>query len=108
MNPHNTTWCHLNSGYLRPNVKNIHPKYAIVTVNNVTFLFVFSVLHLKEHKSHEFAYMVETLNNHKEIILEDLQELEKSICHEYHEIASDLSIQKAELNENSQKLTTKN
>lgn len=62
----------------------------------------------KEHKSHEFAYMVETLNNHKEIILEDLQELEKSICHEYPEIASDLSIQKAELNENSQKLTTKN
>lgn len=52
--------------------------------------------------------MVETLNNHKEIILEDLQELEKSICHEYHEIASDFSIQKAELNENSQKLTTKN
>lgn len=52
--------------------------------------------------------MVETLNNHKEIILEDLQELEKSICHEYHEIASDLSIKKAEWNENSQKLTTKN
>lgn len=50
--------------------------------------------------------MVEILNNHKKIILKDLQELEQSICHKYHEIASDLSIQKAELNENSQKLTT--
>ncbi|XP_065929718.1 E3 ubiquitin-protein ligase TRIM71-like [Magallana gigas] len=59
----------------------------------------------KEHIGHEFIDMVETLENQKEIILKDLQELEKSIYPKYQEIASIIPVQKADLNENSKKLT---
>eukprot|EP00105_Crassostrea_gigas_P046726 XP_019930874.1 PREDICTED: E3 ubiquitin-protein ligase TRIM71-like [Crassostrea gigas] len=59
----------------------------------------------KEHIGHEFIDMVETLENQKEIILNDLQELEKSIYPKYQEIASIIPVQKADLNENSKKLT---
>ncbi|XP_065929382.1 tripartite motif-containing protein 2-like [Magallana gigas] len=59
----------------------------------------------KEHKGHEFIDVVETLENQKEIILRDLQELEKSIYPKYQEIASIIPLQKADLNENSKKLT---
>ncbi|XP_052683524.1 uncharacterized protein LOC128163883 [Crassostrea angulata] len=58
----------------------------------------------KEHIGHEFADMVET-ENQKEIILNDLKELEKSIYPKYQEIASNIPVQKADLNENSKKLT---
>ncbi|XP_052684080.1 E3 ubiquitin-protein ligase TRIM71-like [Crassostrea angulata] len=59
----------------------------------------------KEHIGHEFIDIVETLENQKEIILNDLQELEKSIDPKYQEIASIIPVQKADLNENSKKLT---
>nr|XP_034310786.1 uncharacterized protein LOC117684101 [Crassostrea gigas] len=59
----------------------------------------------KEHKGHEFIDMVETLENQKEILLRDLQELEKSIYPKYQEMASIIPVQKADLNENSKKLT---
>ncbi|XP_065929392.1 E3 ubiquitin-protein ligase TRIM71-like [Magallana gigas] len=59
----------------------------------------------KEHKGHEFIDVVETLENQKEIILRDLQELEKSIYPQYQEIASIIPVQKTGLNENSKKLT---
>ncbi|XP_052683463.1 tripartite motif-containing protein 2-like [Crassostrea angulata] len=59
----------------------------------------------KEHKGHEFIDVVETLENQKEIILRDLQELEKSVYPKYQEIASIIRVQKADLNENSKKLT---
>ncbi|XP_052682813.1 tripartite motif-containing protein 45-like [Crassostrea angulata] len=59
----------------------------------------------KEHKGHEFIEIVETLENQKEIILRDLQELEKSIYPKYQEIASIIPVMKADLNENSKKLT---
>ncbi|XP_065929936.1 E3 ubiquitin-protein ligase TRIM71-like [Magallana gigas] len=59
----------------------------------------------KEHIGHEFIDMVETLENQKKIILNDLQELEKSIDPKYQEIASIIPVQKADLNENSKKLT---
>ncbi|XP_052682824.1 uncharacterized protein LOC128163305 [Crassostrea angulata] len=59
----------------------------------------------KEHKGHEFIDVVETLENQKEIILRDLQELEKSIYPKYEEIASIIPVMKADLNENSKKLT---
>nr|XP_034310785.1 tripartite motif-containing protein 3-like [Crassostrea gigas] len=58
----------------------------------------------KEHKGHEFIDVVETLENQKEIILRDLQELEKSIYPKYEEIASIIPVRKADLNENSKKL----
>eukprot|EP00105_Crassostrea_gigas_P046732 XP_019930880.1 PREDICTED: uncharacterized protein LOC109621221 isoform X2 [Crassostrea gigas] len=59
----------------------------------------------KEHKGHEFIDMVETLENQKEILLRHLQELEKSIYPKYQEIASIIPVMKADLNENSKKLT---
>nr|XP_034310783.1 E3 ubiquitin-protein ligase TRIM71 isoform X2 [Crassostrea gigas]XP_034310784.1 E3 ubiquitin-protein ligase TRIM71 isoform X2 [Crassostrea gigas] len=59
----------------------------------------------KEHIGHEFIEIVETLENQKEIILNDLQELEKSVYPKYQEIASIIPLQKADLNENSKKLT---
>ncbi|XP_065929918.1 E3 ubiquitin-protein ligase TRIM71-like [Magallana gigas] len=59
----------------------------------------------KEHIGHEFIEIVETLENQKEIILNDLQELEKSIYPQYEEIVSIIPIQKAGLNENSKQLT---
>ncbi|XP_052683031.1 E3 ubiquitin-protein ligase TRIM71-like [Crassostrea angulata] len=59
----------------------------------------------EEHKGHEFIDVVETLENQKEIILRDLQELEKSISPKYQEIASIILVMKADLNENSKKLT---
>ncbi|XP_052682729.1 uncharacterized protein LOC128163225 [Crassostrea angulata] len=60
----------------------------------------------KEHKGHGFVDVVQTIINHKEMILKDLQELEKSICPKYQEIASDIADQKTDLNKNSKKLTT--
>ncbi|XP_052681935.1 E3 ubiquitin-protein ligase TRIM71-like [Crassostrea angulata] len=59
----------------------------------------------KEHKGHEFIDVVETLENQKGIILNDLQELEKSIYSKYEKIASIIPVMKADLNENSKKLT---
>ncbi|XP_052683525.1 E3 ubiquitin-protein ligase TRIM71-like [Crassostrea angulata] len=59
----------------------------------------------KEHKGHEFIDMVATLENQKEIILRDVQELEKLISPKYQEIAAIIPLQKADLNENSKKLT---
>nr|XP_034310782.1 uncharacterized protein LOC109621220 [Crassostrea gigas] len=58
----------------------------------------------KEHIGHEFIEIVETLENQKEIILNDLQELEKTVYPKYQEIASILPVMKADLNENSKKL----
>lgn len=57
-----------------------------------------------EHKGHDFFDMPETLENQKEIILKDLQDLEKFIYPKYHEIAAIIQGQKADLNENFQKL----
>lgn len=60
----------------------------------------------KEHNGHEFVDMVEKLNNHKEIILRDLHELENSIHPKYQEMVSIIINQKSDQKENSQKLTT--
>ncbi|XP_065930063.1 E3 ubiquitin-protein ligase TRIM71-like [Magallana gigas] len=59
----------------------------------------------KEHKGHDFNDIVETLENQRGILLRDLQELEKSIYPKYQGIASIIQVQRADLNENSQKLT---
>nr|XP_034309857.1 uncharacterized protein LOC117683879 [Crassostrea gigas] len=59
----------------------------------------------KEHKSHEFFDLFESLKSYKQVMLKDLQELEKTIYPKYQEIASIIPIQIADLNENSKKLT---
>ncbi|XP_052676235.1 uncharacterized protein LOC128157679 [Crassostrea angulata] len=60
----------------------------------------------EEHHGHKFIDITKTMDNKKEIIQKDLQELEKSIYPKYQEIASIIPVQKSALNENSQKLTT--
>nr|XP_019926473.2 E3 ubiquitin-protein ligase TRIM71-like [Crassostrea gigas] len=59
-----------------------------------------------EHRGHEIVEIVERLESLKEIILKDLQELEKSIYPKYQEIASIIPVRKADLTENSKKMTT--
>ncbi|XP_065939120.1 E3 ubiquitin-protein ligase TRIM71-like [Magallana gigas] len=60
----------------------------------------------EEHSGHQFIEINKTMDNKKEIIQKDLQQLEKSIYLKYQEIASIIPVQKSALNENSQKLTT--
>ncbi|XP_052678552.1 uncharacterized protein LOC128159475 [Crassostrea angulata] len=60
----------------------------------------------EEHHGHKFIDITKTMDNKKENIQKDLQELEKSIYLKYREIASIIPVQKSALNENSQKLTT--
>ncbi|XP_052678381.1 E3 ubiquitin-protein ligase TRIM71-like [Crassostrea angulata] len=60
----------------------------------------------EEHSGHKFIEITKNIENKKEIIQKDLQELEKSIYPKYQEIAFIIPVQKSALNENSQKLTT--
>ncbi|XP_052715337.1 E3 ubiquitin-protein ligase TRIM71-like [Crassostrea angulata] len=60
----------------------------------------------EEHHGHKFIDITKTMDNKKETIQKDLQELEKSIYLKYQEIASIIPVQKSALNENSQELTT--
>ncbi|XP_034304767.2 tripartite motif-containing protein 2-like isoform X1 [Magallana gigas] len=60
----------------------------------------------EEHHGHKSIDITKTMDNKKETIQKDLQELGKSIYLKYQEIASIILVQKSALNENSQKLTT--
>ncbi|XP_052711588.1 uncharacterized protein LOC128185919 [Crassostrea angulata] len=60
----------------------------------------------KDHKGHEIVDIMKTLDNKKEALNRELQELEKSIYPKYQEIASTILVQKANLNKNSHDLTT--
>uniref|UniRef100_A0A8W8LKP5 B box-type domain-containing protein n=2 Tax=Magallana gigas TaxID=29159 RepID=A0A8W8LKP5_MAGGI len=60
----------------------------------------------EEHTDHQFIEIIKVMDNKKEIIQKNLQELEKTIYLKYQEIASIITDQKSTLNENSQKLTT--
>lgn len=59
-----------------------------------------------EHRDNKSVDVLSKLENQKQILLNDLQDLEKTICPKYQEIALYNSVQKADMNENSQNLTS--
>uniref|UniRef100_K1PU59 Tripartite motif-containing protein 2 n=1 Tax=Magallana gigas TaxID=29159 RepID=K1PU59_MAGGI len=59
-----------------------------------------------EHLGHKQVGILKILDTKKEALKKDLQELENSIYPKYQEIASNIPVQKADLNKNSKKLTT--
>ncbi|XP_065924254.1 E3 ubiquitin-protein ligase TRIM71-like [Magallana gigas] len=60
----------------------------------------------KEHQTHDVGDILESLKNRTQFLQKDLQDFEKLIHPKYQEILSSISEQKADLRENSQKLTT--
>ncbi|XP_052686415.1 E3 ubiquitin-protein ligase TRIM36-like [Crassostrea angulata] len=60
----------------------------------------------EEHHGHNFIEIKKDMDRKKEVIEMDLKELEKSIYPKYQKIASNISVQKAALNKNNQKLTS--
>nr|XP_034308122.1 pyrin-like [Crassostrea gigas] len=60
----------------------------------------------EEHQGHKFIEILKSIAYKKEGIQRDLQELEKFIFPNYQKIASNISAQKADLNENSQELSS--
>nr|XP_034314995.1 tripartite motif-containing protein 3-like [Crassostrea gigas] len=59
-----------------------------------------------EHLGHKPVDIVKHIESKKELLQREMQELEKSISPKYQQIASNIPVQKAALNENSQKLTS--
>ncbi|XP_019924704.3 E3 ubiquitin-protein ligase TRIM71-like [Magallana gigas] len=59
-----------------------------------------------EHLGHKPVDIVLHIKSKKELLQREMQELEKSISPKYQQIASNIPVQKAALNENSQKLTS--
>nr|XP_034330773.1 E3 ubiquitin-protein ligase TRIM71-like [Crassostrea gigas]XP_034330774.1 E3 ubiquitin-protein ligase TRIM71-like [Crassostrea gigas] len=60
----------------------------------------------KEHQTHDVGDILESLKRKTQFLKRDLQDFEKLINPKYQEILSSISDQKADLTENSQKLTT--
>ncbi|XP_034330772.2 E3 ubiquitin-protein ligase TRIM71 [Magallana gigas] len=60
----------------------------------------------KKHQTHDVVDILERLKNKTQFLQKDLQDFEKLINPKYQEILSSISEQKADLKENSQKLTT--
>ncbi|XP_065924255.1 E3 ubiquitin-protein ligase TRIM71-like [Magallana gigas] len=60
----------------------------------------------KEHQTHDVGDILASLKNKTQFLQKDLQDFEKLIHPKYQEILSSISEQKADLKENSQKLTT--
>nr|XP_034332863.1 uncharacterized protein LOC105339745 isoform X3 [Crassostrea gigas] len=58
-----------------------------------------------EHLGHKAVEIFKSLETKKELLQRDLQELEKLIYPKYQEIASNIPVQKTDLNKNSKKLT---
>ncbi|XP_078340463.1 uncharacterized protein LOC111107942 [Crassostrea virginica] len=59
-----------------------------------------------EHAEHEKEDLLKAMAEKKELIRKDLQELEKSIYPKYQEAATNIPVQRADVNKHSQKLTT--
>lgn len=60
----------------------------------------------KEHKNHDIVDILKYFESKKEVLHNDLQELEESIFPNYQEIASKIPVHRADLSKNSQTLTT--
>ncbi|XP_065925997.1 B-box type zinc finger protein ncl-1-like [Magallana gigas] len=60
----------------------------------------------KEHQTHDVVDILERLKRKTQFLQKDLQDFEKLIHPKYQEILSSISEQKADLRENSHKLTT--
>lgn len=60
----------------------------------------------KQHRYHTFVAAVKRLRDQKLVLQSDLQELGKIFQPKYKEIASSILVQKADLNENFEKLST--
>nr|XP_011425297.2 uncharacterized protein LOC105326820 [Crassostrea gigas] len=59
-----------------------------------------------EHIGHKQVEILKTLESKKDILQRDLDELEKLIYPKYQEIVSNIPVQKSDLHQNSNKLTT--
>ncbi|XP_065921274.1 tripartite motif-containing protein 3-like isoform X2 [Magallana gigas] len=59
-----------------------------------------------EHLGHKPVDIVKHIESKKELLQREMQELQKSIYPKYQQIASNIPVQKAALNKNSQKLTS--
>nr|XP_034333712.1 E3 ubiquitin-protein ligase TRIM36-like [Crassostrea gigas] len=59
-----------------------------------------------EHLGHKQVGILKILDTKREALKKDLQELENTIYPKYQEIASNIPVQKTDLNKNSKKLTT--
>uniref|UniRef100_K1QMJ2 Tripartite motif-containing protein 3 n=1 Tax=Magallana gigas TaxID=29159 RepID=K1QMJ2_MAGGI len=59
-----------------------------------------------EHLGHKPVDIVKHIESKKELLQREMQELQKSISPKYQQIASNIPVQKAALNENGQKLTS--
>nr|XP_034333675.1 uncharacterized protein LOC117691527 isoform X2 [Crassostrea gigas] len=59
-----------------------------------------------EHLGHKLIGILKILDTKREALKKDLQELENTIYPKYQEIASNIPVQKTDLNKNSKKLTT--
>ena len=59
-----------------------------------------------EHVQHKKEDILKTMDEKKEFIRKDLQELEESIYPKYQEAATNIPVQRANVNKRSQKLTT--
>lgn len=104
MNRKNTKWCHFERGDLRPNVQHIPQSNVNFTVNNVTFLYVCSVFLLQNMNSTKKIDALINLERKKKALEKDLQELENIIYPEYQEIASIVSVQRANVDKTYKKL----
>nr|XP_022297322.1 uncharacterized protein LOC111106792 [Crassostrea virginica] len=59
-----------------------------------------------EHVEHKKENILKAMAEKKELIRQDLQELEKSIYPKYQEATTNIPVQRADVNKHSQKLTT--
>nr|XP_022299104.1 uncharacterized protein LOC111107938 [Crassostrea virginica]XP_022299105.1 uncharacterized protein LOC111107938 [Crassostrea virginica]XP_022299107.1 uncharacterized protein LOC111107938 [Crassostrea virginica]XP_022299108.1 uncharacterized protein LOC111107938 [Crassostrea virginica] len=59
-----------------------------------------------EHAEHKTEDILKAMAEKKEVIRKDLQELEESIYPKYQETATNIPVQRADVNKHSQKLTT--
>nr|XP_022316362.1 uncharacterized protein LOC111120021 [Crassostrea virginica] len=59
-----------------------------------------------EHEQHEKEDILTLFETKRKLMQKDLQDLEKSIYPRYQEVATNIPVQRADVNKNSQKLTT--